>query len=129
MSAERILVVDDDEALRETLAEVLDSEGYEVAAVGDGAAALERLDGHPTDLVILDVMLPRMDAYAFRMAQLRDDADGGDPPVIVLSAVPDVAEAATRLEAAAWIAKPFRLDDLLRRVRETLDQARAAARG
>lgn len=128
MSGERILVVDDDDGLRETLAEVLEAEGYRVAVVGDGAAALERVDGHPTDLVILDVMLPRMDAFAFRKAQLGNDGDRVDPPVIVLSAVPDVAEAATKLEAAAWIAKPFRLDDLLTRVRDTLDGARAAAR-
>jgi DNA-binding response OmpR family regulator len=124
--AERILVVDDDEALRETLAEVLSDEGYDVVAVGDGAAALEHVGDSPTDLIILDVMLPRMDAYSFRAAQL-EAQHHSTPPVIVLSAVPDLASAATRLKAAAWIAKPFRLDELLSRIRETLDRKPARA--
>ena len=127
MAPERILVVDDDEALRETLSEVLSDEGYEVVAVADGEAALEHVGDRPTDLIILDVMLPRMDAYSFRAAQLEAEHQHL-PPVIVLSAVPDLATAATRLNAAAWIAKPFRLDDLLARIRETLDLERAAAR-
>lgn len=113
----QILVVDDDPALRETLGEVLTDEGYDVRTAGDGREALERLRNWSADLVIIDVMMPVMDAFAFRSEQLRRGWSE-DGAVLLVSAAPNLEEAALRLDAEA-LAKPFSLDVLLDRV-ETL---------
>ena len=124
MAGERILIVDDDPALRETLSEVLSDEGYQVTVASDGEQALEELDRAPPDLVILDVMLPRLDAYGFHRARLEASRSEGNgiaaPKVLVLSAVPNVAEVAERVHATAWLPKPFRLSELLDRIEEML---------
>jgi len=116
----RILVVEDDELLRETLAEVLADVGLEVRVAANGHEALQRLDGWSADLIILDLMMPLMDAYEFRERQLRQDRDSG-PRVLLLSASPDVGAAAERLEATAWLAKPFNLGVMLDTVRRLLE--------
>jgi two-component system, chemotaxis family, chemotaxis protein CheY len=116
----RILVVEDDELLRETLAEVLADVGHEVRVAANGQEALQRLDGWPPDLIILDLMMPLMDAYEFRERQLRHDRASG-PNVLVLSASPDVGAAAERLQATAWLAKPFNLGVMLDTVRRLLE--------
>lgn len=102
----RILVVDDDPTLRDTLREVLTETGYHVRDAGDGREALERLDGWQPDLVVLDLMLPVMDAYAFHEALERA---GRQIPLLVVSAAPRLAEAAERLGAAGAVSKPFRI--------------------
>lgn len=109
----RVLVVEDDEVLRDTIAEVVADDGHEVRVASDGVEALEHVlgDWHP-DLIILDVMMPRMDAYQFRERQIA--ASGVTPPrVLVLSAVTDVEAAARRLDADAWLGKPFTLDAIV----------------
>ena len=65
----RILVVEDDPSLRETLAEVLEDDGHEVRVAEDGEAALEAIHEWTPELIVLDLMMPRMDGYAFRQAQ------------------------------------------------------------
>jgi DNA-binding response OmpR family regulator len=118
-SGKQILVVDDDRTMRETLDEVLTDEGYEVATAADGHEALARLREWPADLVILDLMMPVMDAYAFRRElQRRGSPDGY--ALLVLSAAPNLSEAAQRLAATDAIAKPFSLDELLGRVEALL---------
>jgi two-component system, chemotaxis family, chemotaxis protein CheY len=120
MSARRVLVVEDDDGLRETLVEVLRDEGLDVRAASDGAAALGTLHEWEADLILLDVMMPRMDAYAFRSAQ-RARGAAPDAKVIVLSAAHDIERAADRLEADRWLPKPFRLTDVLLSVDELLE--------
>jgi two-component system, chemotaxis family, chemotaxis protein CheY len=120
MAARRVLIVEDDDGLRETLIEVLRDEGHEVRAAPDGAVALGTLEGWNADLILLDVMMPRMDAYAFRRAQ-RARGAAPDAKVIVLSAAHDVETAAGRLDADRWLPKPFRLSDVLGSVDELLD--------
>jgi CheY-like chemotaxis protein len=108
----RILVIEDDETLRETLAEVLIDEGHEVRAAAHGDEALDYLDGWVPDLIVLDLMMPTMDAYEFRERQRQRNAAPG-APTLVISAARDIQAAAARLEADDWIAKPFLLDEVI----------------
>jgi CheY-like chemotaxis protein len=120
----RILVVEDDEILRDTLTEVMGDEGHEVRSAANGQAALDTLENWDPDLIILDLMMPLMDAYEFRRRQV---ADGLAPRarVLILSAARDLQFAADRIGADAWLAKPFRLIEVIEEV-ERLVGDRAA---
>jgi DNA-binding response OmpR family regulator len=117
----RILVVEDDELLREALAEVLADDGHEVRTAVNGADALGELEGWEPEVIVLDLMMPVMDGFAFRKEQRRRDLQA-DVPVLVLSAVRDLDAAADRVEAAACLPKPFRLEEVLTSVATLLDQ-------
>lgn len=119
----RILVVEDDDTLRETLAEVMLDEGHEVRTAAHGAEALECLEGWSADLIVLDLMMPLMDAYEFRARQ-RHRPDAPTTRIVVLSAARNVAEAAERLGADAWLTKPFALDAVLDLLERLLDDDR-----
>jgi DNA-binding response OmpR family regulator len=121
-TGKQILVVDDDRTMRETLGEVLTDEGYLVETAADGHEALERLRDWSADLVILDVMMPVMDAFAFRSELARRGSTDGCA-VLVVSAAPYLDQAARRLDATDAIAKPFSLDVLLDRVEALLAPA------
>jgi CheY-like chemotaxis protein len=114
----RILVVEDDPALRATLADILTERGYDVASVGDGRQALEALRRlPPPSAILLDLAMPVMDGWAFRDAQ-RLDPRLAAIPTIVLSASLDAD--GRDLEAFAptdALAKPFDLDRLLSALR------------
>lgn len=108
-----ILLVEDDFAIRETVADVLESEGFEVACVANGREALSRLgeDGSARPgVILLDLMMPVMDGWEFRTAQRSDPRLAGIP-VVVLSAGAEGSLA--RLAPAAYLPKPFELDRLL----------------
>jgi CheY-like chemotaxis protein len=107
-SGKRVLVVDDDADIRETLSEVLSIAGYDVTPAANGREALERLRAAPHDLVVLDLMMPVMTGWEFREEQLRD-ASIAAVPVIVVSA----ARAPRPLTAAATLPKPFDLQEIL----------------
>jgi CheY-like chemotaxis protein len=114
----RVLVVEDDETLRETIGDLIADDGHEVRVAVDGVDALAQSEGWLPDLVILDVMLPRMDAFEFRERQL---AAGGHPAkVLLVSAAPELAAAAERLRADAWLPKPFSVDAMIAAVNELL---------
>ena len=102
-----LLVVDDDDDIRENLVELLAGEGYEVAAAGDGRAALAEAGRARPDVILLHLMMPVMSGWQFREAQLGDPALAG-VPVVVLSAM------AGDLEVEASLPKPFLVEDLLR---------------
>jgi CheY-like chemotaxis protein len=118
----RILVVEDDETLRETLTEVLADEGHDVRGAAHGYEALEHLDEWSADLIVLDLMMPRMDAFEFREHQ-RHRPDAATTKVMVLSAARELASAADRLGADAWLAKPFNLVDVIDSVAELLPRS------
>ena len=119
MAPGRVLVVEDDGGLRETLAEILADDGHEVRVASDGAAALETLEGWHPELIVLDLMMPRMDGFAFRARQR--EATGARPPkVLLVSAARDVATAADQLDADGWLVKPFGLQDVVTSVRGLL---------
>ncbi|WP_344859252.1 response regulator transcription factor [Planomonospora alba] len=117
--AARVLVVDDEPALREALQSSLEYEGYRVGLAGDGQAALEVLEREPYELVLLDVMMPRLDGLT---ACRRLRAAGNHVPVLMLTARDAVGDRVSGLDAGAddYLAKPFELDELLARVRALL---------
>ncbi|URM93300.1 response regulator transcription factor [Actinomadura madurae] len=118
----RILVVDDEPAVRESLSSSLEFEGYRVAAAADGVMALDQVEKEAPDLVVLDVLMPRMDGLT-TCRRLR--ALGATMPVLMLTARDMVGDRVTGLDAGAddYLAKPFELDELLARVRALLRRA------
>ncbi|MFF5207394.1 response regulator transcription factor [Streptosporangium sp. NPDC000396] len=122
----RVLVVDDEPALREALQSSLEFEGYRVGLAPDGQAALEALGREPYDLVLLDVMMPRLDGLT---ACRRLRAAGNHVPVLMLTARDAVGDRVSGLDAGAddYLVKPFELDELLARVRALLRRGALSA--
>jgi len=118
----RILVVEDDDTLRETLTEVLLDEGHEVRAAVHGKHALDQLDGWEPHIILLDLMMPTMDAYAFRTRQ-RQLGIAPQARTIVISAARDLESAVELLDADGWIEKPFRLQEVVDAVDRLLSRA------
>ena len=104
-----VLVVDDDAALREALADALTDEGYAVSACVNGLEALVALRaGLRPDVIVLDLMMPVMDGWRFREEQARDP-DLASIPVVVITAASALRQP---IEARAIVRKPFRLEEL-----------------
>ncbi len=120
-----ILVVDDDQAVRDSLARSLKYSGDEVTTAADGVEALAKLAGFTPDAVIMDVMMPRLDGLeATRM--LREG--GNDVPILILTARDAVDDRVDGLDAGAddYMVKPFSLDELLARLRALTRRSRYA---
>lgn len=117
-----MLVVDDDRAVRDSLRRSLEFNGYVVATASDGAEALAQIASVAPELVVMDVMMPRLDGLEATRA-LR--AAGNDVPVIVLTARDAVGERVEGLDAGAddYLTKPFALEELLARIRALLRRA------
>lgn len=115
----RVLVVDDDKAVRESLRRSLEFNGYEVALASDGAEALARISAAAPDVVVMDVMMPRLDGLETTRA-LR--TAGNDLPILVLTARDAVGDRVEGLDAGAddYLTKPFALQELLARLRALL---------
>ncbi|WUV04487.1 response regulator transcription factor [Actinoallomurus sp. NBC_01490] len=124
----RILVVDDEPAVRDSLASSLAFEDYEVVTAADGVSALDELGRAQPDLAILDILMPRMDGLT---ACRRLRALGETLPVLMLTARDTVGDRVTGLDAGAddYLVKPFDLDELLARVRALLRRSVVTARG
>ena len=116
----RALVIEDDEAIRAVIEAVLGDEGWAVREAPGAAAALAILAEWRPDVILLDLMLPGMDAAGFRAAQ-RDRALALDVPLIVVSASRGTTARAVELGAAAALTKPFDLDELLTTVARVRD--------
>jgi CheY-like chemotaxis protein len=113
-----ILVIDDDEDLRETVAALLELLGYRVSSAASGRAALELLDGAALpDLILLDLMMPEMSGWQFRAEQLRRPSLA-KIPVVVVTASRNFDE--TVLEASSVILKPFAAEELSAAVAKAL---------
>lgn len=104
----RILIVDDDPVIIELLQVNLEMEGYDVMSAGDGREAVDKAVAAPPDLIILDIMMPRMDGWAAQAELARDPKTAG-VPVIFLSARAQQADLRKGYEAgvAEYITKPF----------------------
>ena len=111
---DRVVVVEDDELIRESLIEVLDDHGYEAIGAADGQEALDKLAQLPAPpcLIVLDLMMPGMDGREFRRIQ-RADPKLNQIPVVVISAFRDLDEIAKELEPAGHFKKPLKLAELL----------------
>ena len=112
MGAGRVLVVDDDPAIRDILMTALGAEGHQVRTAADGLDALGVLRGWRPDVILLDLMMPVMDGWTFRAEQL-GRAEAADIPVVVLY---EAARRAAALDAVSYLSKPFDLDRLLETV-------------
>ena len=114
-----VLVVDDDRAFLEMVSAAFTEEGYRVLAASGGIAGLDLARRSPPDVILLDLVMAGMDGPAFAHAYAR--LPGPHAPIIVVSgALP--AQAARVEQAAAFVAKPFDLDDLMGVVREVTAQ-------
>jgi len=129
----RILVVDDDRSVRESLRRSLALNGYQVDLARDGQAALDAVTAQRPDAMVLDVMMPRLDGLEVCR---RMRAGGDDLPILVLTARDAVSDRVSGLDAGAddYLPKPFALEELLARLRALLrrrspDDIAAAAMG
>ncbi|MEO0946896.1 MAG: response regulator transcription factor [Cyanobacteria bacterium J06641_5] len=115
---ERILVVDDEASIRRILETRLSMIGYDVVTAADGEEALETFGSSKPDLVVLDVMMPKLDGYGV-CQELRKESD---IPIIMLTALGDVADRITGLELGAddYVVKPFSPKELEARIRSVL---------
>jgi CheY-like chemotaxis protein len=114
----KILIVEDDNEIRECVGEFLRDEGYSVESAENGAAALAHLKNCETlpSLILLDLMMPVMDGFQFREAQMKDDTLAAIPTAM-LSAHGRVEERAKSAGLKHILRKPIELDDLLRLTR------------
>jgi len=115
--AHYILVIDDDNELREALCDALEVEGYQVVCVEHGAAALDHLQStqQPPCVILLDLMMPVMDGRAFREALLERPELAGIPVVLITAAGP---KAAASVSATTILHKPLRINNVIDVVRE-----------
>src|SRR5919201_1342104 len=122
----RILVVDDERAVRESLERALRLEGYDVELAADGAEALGTLADHHADAVLLDLMMPNVDGIEV-CRRLRGRGDR--TPLLMLTARDAVSDRVTALDAGAddYVVKPFALDELLARLRALLRRSGVAS--
>jgi two-component system response regulator MprA len=123
---QRILIVDDEPAVREALQRSLAFEGYDTEVAVDGADALEKATAYQPDLVVLDIQMPRMDGLT---AARRIRGAGDTTPILMLTARDTVGDRVTGLDAGAddYLVKPFELDELFARVRALLRRSSYAA--
>ncbi|WP_435298055.1 response regulator transcription factor [Streptomyces sp. YPW6] len=128
---QRILIVDDEPAVREALRRSLAFEGYGTEVAVDGYDALATAEAYAPDLIVLDIQMPRMDGLT---AARRIRATGSTTPILMLTARDTVGDRVTGLDAGAddYLVKPFELDELFARIRALLRRssyASAAAAG
>jgi DNA-binding response OmpR family regulator len=123
----RVLIIEDELPMRTALQDVLEGEGYRVMTAADGAAGLQRAVAEKPDLILLDLMMPRLDGYAL-CAELRRLAN--PVPVLMLTAKGHIEDRVRGLDAGAddYLIKPFSTEELLARVRALLRRVQRTAR-
>ncbi len=123
MDRKRILVVDDEIYIVHILEFTLTMEGYEVVTASDGEEALRRIEQDRPDLLVLDIMMPKLDGYEV-CRRLREDEELRNLPVILLSAKGRPIDRETGLEVGAddYIVKPFSPRRLLEKIRDLLER-------
>ena len=117
----RVLVVEDDDGLRETLSSGLRDAGFTITTAPDGTAALAECQRRDHDLIILDLAMPGLDGIRFADAYRRIPGSGAR--IVVVSGTDKGAETASRIRADAFLSKPFEIDRLLATVQRLLGLA------
>ena len=117
----RILVVEDDDGIRDLVDLVLSTAGYEVLTAPNGAAALQLIGRAHPDLVLLDMRMPVMDGWEF--ARRYRASPEPHAPILVLTAARDAAERAAEIDANGYLGKPFDMQELLSMVGHYTGQA------
>jgi CheY-like chemotaxis protein len=124
----RILIIDDDEDVREVLCLILSADGHQIELAGDGVDGIERLRaGSRPSMILLDMMMPRLDGEGV-IRTLQADARFAAIPVVVISGHQMAASTALQLGAAACLIKPVELEQLLGVVQRVAAKAEAEAR-
>jgi CheY-like chemotaxis protein len=123
-SMKRVLIVEDDSALRESMVEILTDAGYAVSEAGDGREGLEEARVHPPDLILLDLMMPTMNGWQFRTAQKQVPALARIPVIVMSAWSLDRVESGME-DVAASFPKPFDVSALLDGVRRYAGPAEA----
>jgi DNA-binding response OmpR family regulator len=115
--ATRVLITEDEPNIAESLTFILNREGYEVSTAPDGEAALQRLRSDPPDLMILDIMLPRLNGFEV-LKQMKADPALNALPVMILTAKGQAHDRrmAEEIGASAFITKPFSNRDIIEQV-------------
>ena len=118
----KILITEDSETILEIIKDTLESEGYSVVAAVDGEEALAKVKSEKPDLIVLDLMLPKIDGYKV-CAMLKFNENYKNIPIIILTARAGEADKKTgeEVKADAYITKPFEPDVLLSKVKELLN--------
>ena len=106
-----LLVVEDDQEIRDFVALVLEAEGYTVRTASNGLEALEVVHDNPPRLILLDMRMPVMDGWHFVQAYRQQP--GPHAPILVVTAALDPQHTAREVQADGYLAKPFNLDDLV----------------
>jgi len=117
-AVKRVLIVEDDDRLREALQELLTASGYETISAEDGIEGLDWLARLPMDLIIVDLLMPRMGGHQL-IKRIRESVEWATTPILLLSGYADVASY-RRLPVDSVLLKPFRLPDLLEKVQEMI---------
>lgn len=121
-----VLVVEDDDAIRGLIADVLEERGYRVIGVANGAEALERLDESLPDVMVLDLLMPVMHGWDFMEAYAQKT--GGNPiPIVIVSVNPALPRSFNRFGVHSVLAKPFDVSELLDAVENALPARKAEA--
>lgn len=117
MSAQRILVIEDDPSVRTLLAKSLEARGFDVDTAGDGLEGLTRVEERRPDLIIVDIMMPRLDGMTFVKA-IKGHSETRPIPVIFLTAKSDPRSTIDGINVGArfYISKPFQIDELMAKV-------------
>jgi DNA-binding response OmpR family regulator len=128
MTSERILIVEDELPMRTALQDLLQAEGYRVLTAADGQSGLQRALTEKPDLILLDIMMPRLDGYAV-CQELRRLSN--PVPVLMLTAKGQVEDRVMGLDVGAddYLVKPFSTEELLARVRALLRRTRRQSQG
>jgi DNA-binding response OmpR family regulator len=111
----RILIVEDDDAIRHLLSDALQDAGFAVATAIDGFDALDRIDQHPPDAILLDLMMPSMDGWSF-IETCRSNRHSAEIPIGILSATPQLHKTANSWGIQVAVSKPFAIDELVSQV-------------
>ena len=114
-----VLVVEDDEVIRQVVTEVLDDRGFRIAAASNGSEALDRLDTEVPDVLVLDLLMPVMHGWAFMENYFRK-TNGAQIPIVVLSVSPVLPRSYDRYGVRRCLGKPFQVGDLVEAVEGAL---------
>jgi two-component system, chemotaxis family, chemotaxis protein CheY len=120
-SPRAVLVVEDDESIRNVITDVLEERGFRVVAVANGAEALDQLDTHRPDVMVLDLLMPVMHGWEF-MESYADKTGGESIPIVVVSVNPVLPRSFSRFGVHTVVGKPFDVDELV----QSVDEAAAA---
>jgi len=114
--SKRILIVEDDNSIRELLVELLQGEGYDVTSAVNGLEGLKCLEQNPNfNLILIDLMMPVMDGYSFRTEQMKNPKFS-KIPVVVMSAEANAKEKLKSYQITAFLSKPVELDTIIKTV-------------